>query len=263
MSIITALIDAPRHHDLHNLRIDAATLIDAPCYPASLVLALSDATTLAIRYMAPNEVLHAIRQRQLDSTLQGLRALSEWAYLLIGGVLVPNADGKVRLGNDVTGWSWAALQGALLSAQELGVQVLHLQHASAVGDAVATLVRRQRSPKRVRPPRESLWLSPAEDMLQCLPGIGEERALQLLEFCGGRADIALMALTSRFAATPGIGPKIKAQVRAALGIPADMALQVIDETEAPLNEQADILQICDDDRTIDRATKRLVALQEA
>lgn len=217
-AILGALLDTAAHPDLARLTtVDGVALVPAAIAPASVILVCADGATLAIRYMGAGDVLHSIRQGQLDAALVGLKERSPWAYLLIGGVMVPDRDGRVRHGDTATGWAWDAYQGALLSAQEIGVGVLILAHADSVGDTLARLARRARGPKKVRPLRDALFIDPGTDMLMALPGIGEAMADQILTHCANDVGAALLALTSDDTALPGIGPKTREAARRVLG----------------------------------------------
>lgn len=224
MSILTILSKSPAHPDLAQLStIGGVALVPAATGPADLLVVCADGATLAIRYWRPADLLHAIREGDFDGALVGLRQLSPHATLLIGGVLVPNSDGKVRDGDTITGWRWDAYQGALLTAQELGVGVLTLQHAQHVAATVEQLARRRRGPVKAAPAREGLFYSPAELMLLALPSIGETKTEHLLTYCGSVAN-ALLALTDDTIEVPGIGPKTRQEARRVLGLGADEAL---------------------------------------
>lgn len=216
-AILGALIDTAAHPDLTGLTaVDGVALVPAAIAPASAILICADGAQVAVKYLAALDVLYSIRQGRLDADLVALKARSDWAYLIIGGQMTPDRDGKIRHGGDALGWAWDAYQGAMLSAQEMGVGVLTLRHADDLGEALARLARRQRAPKRVRPVREALFFEPEQDMLMALPGIGEAMADQLLTHCGS-AGAALLALTSDELTAPGIGPKTRATIRRVLG----------------------------------------------
>lgn len=218
MSILTILANEPRHPDLAPLTtIGGVALVPAATPAADLLAICADGATLAVKYWRPGDLLHAIRQRDYDGALIALKERSPWAYLLIGGILTANADGKIRDGDTITGWRWDAYQGALLTAHELGIGVIALQHADLLPETVAQLARRRRGQVKAPPAREGLWYSPAELMLLALPGVGETRAEQLIAQCGSAAD-ALMALTDDALTLPDIGPKTRQDVHRALGL---------------------------------------------
>lgn len=218
--MLSLLKNETAHPDLHSLEnFGSVGAIIAPTAPADLLIVCDDGATLAIKYWQPKDLLHAIRQREFEATLIELKAQSPWTYLIIGGVMTPNADGKVRSPDGaITGWDWSAVQGALATAQELGVVVIHLQHAQQVAGQVERLAQRKRGDVRTAPLREGLFCSPAEQILLALPGIGEEKAAALLDYCGGNIAAVLHALTDPSVSAPGIGPKTRDAVRAALGL---------------------------------------------
>jgi len=212
--ITMALADPGRHPDIALLfEVDGAAIIAAPVAPASFVLMCADGATLAIKYLTPADILNSLRMGRFDSDMIALKAKSEWAYLLIGGQATPDRNGKID-GN--SGWRWDAYQGALLSTQEAGIGVLTLYDRDAVPATLARLAQRQRTPKRVRPVREALFVDPATDLLMALPGMGETMADRLLQHCGS-ARAALLALTSDETDAPGVGAKTREACRAVLG----------------------------------------------
>jgi hypothetical protein len=183
--------------------------ISAPIAPASYLAVCADGAQLAIRVMATNELRHALRDKTLYADMIKLRNLSPWAYLI-------TLEGKRTLGDD--------LSGALLSVQETGVGTLHIKQETLV-ETVQRLASRDRTTRRVRPPRDVLFADPDLDMLLALPGIGEQKAVALLEHCGSAAW-ALMVLTDDQHEFPGIGPETRRKVREALGLHDDMGFRV-------------------------------------
>jgi hypothetical protein len=245
--ILSILGSRPRHEDLLSLtNVDGVQVIDLPPSSADrladFTLICSDGCSVAIHYHSPQSLLSAIRMNVLKPTLISLKAASPWSYLLIGGVMTPNADGKVRLGDKTSGFLWSAIQGALLTAQEIGIPVLTLPHADSVPETLIGLAKRDRGSVKALPMREALFYSPAEQVLMALPGIGEGKAEALLRYCGDSAAHALMALTSEYAGAPGIGPETRRKVRQALGIGDGFALVPTKETDLSLHEKAEIAQ---------------------
>jgi ERCC4-type nuclease len=194
--------------------------ISAPIAPASYLAVCADGAQLAIRVMATNDLRHALRNKTLYADMLKLRNLSPWAYLI-------TLEGKLALdrilGDD--------LSSALLSVQEIGVGTLHIKQETLV-ETVQRLASRDRSTRRVRPPRDVLFANPDLDILLALPGIGEQKAEALLKHCGSAAW-ALMVLTNDEEDFPGIGPETRRKVRKALGLHDDMCFDVkVNEKEA-------------------------------
>lgn len=229
--ITSILASQVPHADLASITaIGGITLVRMPISPAEYLVLCQDGVTLAIRYLSPGELLHGIRQSTLHALWIDLKKLSPWSYVLIGGAMTPNSDRKIRLGDDVTGWSWESYQGAILTAQELGIGVLILPHAQDVPGTIETLARRSRKAVRAQPLREGLFYSPAEELLLALPGIGESKADALLSYCGDLASV-LLALTWEESSVPGIGPETRRKVREVLGLKSDEVLGKLDAPE--------------------------------
>lgn len=206
-----------------------------------LLVACADGAQLAIAYMSASTLLHAIRQGDLCSRVAKLREHSAWCYLIIRDALAPDTHGRTVHNGRPTGWSWVSVQGALLSVQELGVGVLSIRDESDLDACVLTLAQRDRSARRLSPPRETLWATPGERLLTSLPGVGPETADQLLTECSGNVALALHALTN--GAVPGITEAKQGRIRDALGLNPDEYLAIYTES----NDD-------DDDRLSDRRT---------
>lgn len=203
--------------------------------PQSLLVMCADGALVACRYMATSELLDSIRTGRLMPTVVQLRDRSPWSYLLLDGEMHANGAGKVVNNDYATGWEFKAIQGALLSVQEAGVGLVYLQSTAHLQDQVYLLAKRDRTTSRLRPPRDMLFVSPVEDMFLSFPGIGEHHLRDLLHFTNGNGAAALDALLDPDRPVPGIGPKIKANARAALGLSDSIRLALIDvTTEVPV-----------------------------
>jgi len=181
--------------------------------------------TLAINYWAASTFLHSIRSKELDSKVYQLSQISPWSYLIIRDVLAPHQNGQTLHDGKPTGWRWTAVQGAMLSVQEMGVGLISIRDESQLDDCLISLISRDRGLKRMRQPRELLWATPAEELLMSLPGIGEEKAEQLLRECGNAAN-ALAAITGDDIKLSGIGPETKRKAREALGLVDDESIYI-------------------------------------
>lgn len=192
---------------------------------SDLLIPTAAGHTLAINYWAASTFLHAIRAKELDSKMFQLSQISPWPYLIIRDSLAPHQNGQTLHDGKPTGWRWAAVQGAMLSIQEMGVGLISIRDESQLDDCLISLINRDRGPKRMRQPRELLWATPAEELLMSLPGIGEDRAEQLLRECGNAAN-ALAAITGDDIKLSGIGPETKRKAREALGLVDDESIYI-------------------------------------
>lgn len=198
---------------------------------STIVAMCADGAMLACMYQPAMALLHLMRRGDHMPLLMQLRDRSPWAYLLIDGFISCGSSGKASINSNPCGFDWAAVQGMLLSIQELGVGVLTLQDTKHLGDTIYGLAKRDRATKRVRPPREALFVEPLEDLLLALPGIGDERCRTLLRHCGGNGAAALDALTDPHHTIPGINRKVKENTREILGLTAGTRLAVLGMTD--------------------------------
>jgi ERCC4-type nuclease len=195
-----------------------------------LMLATDDNAILLVERKTPSDLLGSIHDGRLFSQAAAMRQITPWCYLVITGVLYHNREGHVICnGLGKTEWDWNAVQGALLTVQELGVGVIPCWGDDDYEAAVTRLANRSRGEAHVAR-RGVKLLGPGETALAELPGIGIERVKSLLQFCGSPAW-ALVALSDSSPAIPGIGDGIKRQVREALGLAEGFKLAVVTTDE--------------------------------
>ena len=210
------------------------TLLDA----GDVWLATAD-ELVVIERKTSTDLLNTIAQGRLLDQCARLRAVSPWAYLVITGELRPGPDGRTLNARGAVGWSWHSVQGALLSAQELGVQVVHLADDAAFLPGLLWLAGRARNAQAViEPTKTATWLNAQEQILCSLPEIGTEKARNLLAYCGNAAWALayLTNMTDDDGHVAGIGDVIRQKARAALGLPNWAELALI-STEGKLIEQ--------------------------
>jgi ERCC4-type nuclease len=232
--VFSLMIDQREPPWVQGLRFNGAsvavTLLDA----GDLLIACEDCL-LGIERKTTDDLLSSLADNRLFAQLARLRGLTPWAYLVVTGTLQPGPGGTAVSGGRDTGWSWASVQGGLLTAQEIGV---HVVFAAGDLDYEATILRlcnHDRGPLRIAPTRASVALSEAEAILTALPGIGTEKAAALLDYCG-TAAWALTYLSDDRCETrnaPGIGPATKQRIRRALGLEDWAVLHVVDREGTP------------------------------
>jgi len=168
----------------------------------------------------------SIADGRLFNQVAEMRQVSPWCYLVVTAVPVV-AGGKIVIGGKPSGWQWVSVQGAMLTIQELGVELVWIESDLQYAACLDWLTRRDRGPVPIAARREALFESPAEQVLTALPGIASQRAQDLLAHCGNVA-FALDFLTGTSdQKVPGVGPATKNAVRSVLGLPAEMRLAVI------------------------------------
>jgi hypothetical protein len=195
--------------------------------PKTMLLMCHDGTLIAVRYTTAHGLLHDLQYHTLLPTVAQLRDRSKWCYLIISGNLHSSDNGYAVANGITTRWQWTAVQGALLSIQELGVAVIHMQSEAQLHTTVQNLAKRNHQLQRMRIPKEPLFTTPSEEVLLSLPGIGDERCDALLRFAGGNAARALECLTDPAMEIPSIGPDTKTKARQALGLSEKEFLAVV------------------------------------
>lgn len=201
------------------------TVLDA----GDLWASCADGSLLIVERKTPNDLLNSIRDGRLLDQMVRLRERSRWAYLVVTGALVHTQAGRVIAENRVTGWDWHAVQGALLSVQECGVQVVSCTDDGDYEPTVQRLARRDRAQvKVIEPASAPRVMTTGEVILTSLPGIGLERAQTLLAEFGGQTAWALAWLTQlkTISHVAGIGDGTKANVRHALNLEPNEELQI-------------------------------------
>ena len=228
-SLLSATIDAREPDWIQHLRFGGIETNIGVLDVSDLLAICDDGAVLAIERKTVDDLLGSIADDRLFAQLLRLQEVSEYAYLVICGVLQAGPGGRVFANGRETGWGWGSVQGALLSAQEMGVHVVFAASDTDYEATVLRLAQRSREKARIPPHREFSILSPAEAFIAGLPGIGPERVEALLAHCGTPA-LALDWLSNpRLAAkVPGVGPGTKKAVRRLLGLKETEMLGVID-----------------------------------
>lgn len=229
MGLTAVVIDSREPKWVQELGFDGALKTVTQLEYGDILATTSDGELLVIERKTVDDLLNTIRADRLLHQLNGIARQSRWAYLVVTGSMMPGQDGKVVTDRGSTGWSWAAVQGALITAQELGVCVVQ---AASDFDLEATVLRlgaRRHDSQIVMPARKlAVELDFGEQIIASLPGIGPEKARALIHYCGN-AGQALAALTDMSINTlPGVGGITKQKVREALGIEAWAELAIID-----------------------------------
>jgi ERCC4-type nuclease len=119
-----------------------------------------------------------------------------WPYLIITDPIACDAYGKVIVPErGVTGWPHAAVQGAILSIQELGVHVTWCNGAHDYEDCILRIGKRNRSPvMHIAAPRTAKTLGPKFDFLAGIKGIDVANGQKILDWCDNNLAHALIGL---------------------------------------------------------------------
>lgn len=191
-------------------------------------IACDDGEVLLVERKTASDLLASIADGRLLHQSADMARTSRWSYLLITGALEANNDGKVVADGILTGWSFAAVQGALLSIQEMGVFITYCAGNSDIEPALARLAARNRDASLIVPPaRAPSILGAGEAALAALPGIGLDRLDNLLRACDTPARALVFLTDPASNGVPGIGPATKANVRKTLSLAVGETLTII------------------------------------
>ena len=216
-SILSVMIDSREPEWVRKLTFGGVPTAVVALDAGDFLIATSDQKMLGIERKTSDDLLNTLKGDRLFPQVARLRELTEFAYLLVTGPLIPSAEGKA-ITTRITGWDWDAVQGALLTVQELGVSVVYAKGDDDLEPAIQRLAGRRRENVRILPPRQPNILGAGEAAIAALPGIGLERLNSVMESVG-TPFWALCALTeaSESEHIPGIGPGTKRMIRRALG----------------------------------------------
>lgn len=194
-----------------------------------LTAVCDDGSMLSIERKTPDDFLNTLRDERLFPQLTRLveprineqinNNMTTWPYLVITGELSRSPKGKVVTSDrGETGWDWAAVQGALLTVQEMGVFVAHCGGDGDYEACVVRLSNRCRDKEfKLLPPRPPQIVGASANFLAGLPGIGVERVLDLLKWAGSPAH-ALIGITDLEVDVPGIPMGVRKKIRSMLGL---------------------------------------------
>jgi ERCC4-type nuclease len=240
--LVQVLVDSREPEWVRSLPFGGAT-VSASLIEVGDVLGLTGSgAAVLIERKTAGDLLASIKDGRLIAQAAAMREVTEWAYLVVTEPMYPGRFGQVlfqptkgrTLALRETAWGWSSLQGALTTVQDLGVGVVWCGGDDRFEETALWLFSRERGPVAV-PRRLGLPLPEGEAILCALPGVGPERARELLRECGSVAW-ALYALTEVPASGKykknviGVGPKTRLEVRRALGLQEG-------ETLVPLREE--------------------------
>lgn len=232
MAIKAVMIDSREPKHIQSLCFDGAIKAVTMLDYGDALITTDDGEMICVERKTPTDLLGSIADERLFAQMRGIKALTEWAYLVITGELTANVAGLVVADKRTTGWRYDSVWGALLTAQEMGVRVVMCAHEGDYEAAVMRLCNRRRGAEYIiKPTVDAREMTQAERFLTSLPGIGLERAQALLGEFNGRACDALAWLTwHRWSADyhiPGIGDATKKAVRKAIGMDDSMVFDVV------------------------------------
>jgi ERCC4-type nuclease len=222
MAIEAILIDSREPQWCRDLAFGGVPKSIVMLEAGDLQIVTSDAALLVIERKTASDFLNTLRDDRLYPQMAKIREASQWTYLFVCGDLRPGPGGHCLVDGRETGWMWAAVSGALLTVQELGVHFVQVASDFEYEESIIRLGNRDRQTVRIAPARDVAIISEQEQILAALPGIGAQKA-QLLVEAFGTPWLAIHYLTvwDRYWTqnpVPGIGDGTKRKIRRALGI---------------------------------------------
>lgn len=193
-----------------------------------LMAASNDGELILIERKTPDDFLNSLKSDRLMLQLANMLTVTRWAYLMITGEFKLGVNGEV-VTSRVTGWNWDAVQGAILSIQEMGVYVVHCQGDEDYEAAIIRLGNRDRSKVAPVPPAKQPHVyTQAEAVLAALPGIGFKRLKSVLDAGGGSPAWAIALLTNldEVEKFPGVPYGDRQRIRNVLGLKTNEMLAI-------------------------------------
>lgn len=227
--ITAVMIDSREPSWLQELKFSGVPTAVIALDAGDLQVLCEDGCTLLIERKTPDDLLNTLRddrlmpqiarlvQARLDDQAASTK-INTWPYLIITGQLYRGANGKTVTGDrGQTGWDWNAVQGALLTVQEMGCMVIFAGGDSDFEDCVIRLSKRSRGEIKIVPPRPPNILGAGAAFLAGLPGVGPEHAMQLMQWAGNIPAHAIAGIIDLEITCP-LPMSTRKKVRAMLGL---------------------------------------------
>ena len=230
--MITAImIDNREPEHIQHLKFGGVPVMVCQLDSGDIQAVTSDGATLVFERKTPSDFLNSLKDDRLFVQMarmsENRKQSNYWPYLVLTGALLPNGENKIVADGRVTGWSFASVQGALLSIQEMGINITWCNGDMDFEDCIIRIGRRDRKPEtRILPSRPATMLGPKIAFVSSLPGVGIEKAQEILDWSGNVPAHALIGLTDMEIKSP-IGLSLRRRLRDVLGLKDGENLEVI------------------------------------
>jgi len=178
-----------------------------------------DDNMLIIERKAAMDFVNSIKDGRLFNQVARAKQITPYVYVVIVGSILPVRGGKTAINGNVTGWDYSAIQGVMLSIQELGASIVFCADENDFLPCMVRLANRSRDAIPVMPVREAAIFGGAENVLASLPGIGVKKAADLLKHFPnvGYALWFLTDIDDKETKIPGIAENTKKNIVRLLG----------------------------------------------
>ncbi len=146
-----------------------------------LHIATDDDKLLIVERKAAMDFVNSIKDGRLFNQVARAKQITPYVYVAIVGSILPAKHGKTYINGNLTGWDYSAIQGVMLSIQELGAGIVFCADENDFLPCMVRLANRSRDVIPVMPVREAAIFGGAENVLASLPGIGVKKAADLLK----------------------------------------------------------------------------------
>jgi len=220
--ITSAIIDSRESATVKRMTFGGIPTMVMALDAGDLMAQTDDGAQILIERKTPEDLLSTLAAKRFLPQIEKMTGITPWTYVVITGTLYRDRDGFVTVGGrGHTGWNYDSVQGALLTAQEMGAGVIYCG-PDDYEQAVIHICNRNRGTVRVKPPREGYLLKDGEAALAALPGIGPERVETLMkEFSSVAAALEWLTDLANPNKVAGIAEGTKINVRRALGLEAE------------------------------------------
>jgi ERCC4-type nuclease len=215
MTATAILVDAREPQVIQNLKFNGTPTVVQMLEHGDCMVATDDGAIVLIERKTSGDLLNSLGDGRLFVQLSEMLSITRYSYLVITGELQRGSNGNVVSDRGNTGWSWASVQGALLTAQEMGIFVTFAGGEDYETCVLRLAAREHKEDLVVLPAKLPRTLTAGEAIIAALPGIGPERMKAVLDACGSPAW-ALVALTDSTSEIQGIPHNVKIRVRGAL-----------------------------------------------
>ena len=213
-----AIIDSREPDHIKRIKFPCPSMVQT-LETGDLHMMTDDDSLLIVERKTANDFVSSIKDGRLFNQVSRAKQLTPYVYVAIVGSILPARNNKTLINGNSTGWDYNAIQGVMLSIQELGASIVFCADDNDFLPCMARLANRSRGTVPVMPVREATIFGGAETILASLPGIGAKKAADLLTHFpnAGSALWFLTDIDDKETKIPGIAEGTKQNIVKLLG----------------------------------------------